>query len=148
MQPQPYVGIALHRRRSVIVQRSCEGETLSVTQVMNDDVVAFAKAVTDAGEHPEVVIEACYGWYWAVDLLHDLGCRVYLAHPLGNAWGNRRVKNDLRDAEDLVDLLRLGRLAEAWIAPKEARELRELARHRAKLVSLNRPDCGASHSAA
>jgi len=133
---QPYVGIDLHRRRIVIVQRSCEGETLSVTQVANDDVVAFAKAVTDAGEHPEVVIEACYGWYWAVDLLEELGCRVHLAHPLGNAWGNRRVKNDLRDAEDLVDLLRLGRLAEAWIAPKEVRELRELVRHRAKLVSL------------
>jgi transposase len=82
------------------------------------------------------VIEAAYGWYWAVDLLEELGCRVHLAHPLGNHWGNRRVKNDLRDAEDLVDLLRLGRLAEAWIAPKEVRELRELVRHRAKLVSL------------
>jgi hypothetical protein len=47
LQPasQPYVGIDLHRRRSVIVQRSCEGETISATQVMNDDVVAFAKAV-------------------------------------------------------------------------------------------------------
>ena len=136
LQPQPYVGIDLHRRRSVIVQRSAEGETLAVTQVTNDDVLAFAKAVTDAGEHPEVVIEACYGWYWAVDLLEELGCRVHLAHPLGNNWGNRRVKNDLRDAEDLVDLLRLGRLAEAWIAPPEVRELRELVRHRAKCVCL------------
>jgi hypothetical protein len=64
LQPasQPYVGIDLHRRRSVIVLRSTEGETLSAIQVMNDDVVAFAKAVTDAGEHPEVAIEACYGW--------------------------------------------------------------------------------------
>ncbi len=103
---------------------------------MNNDVLAFSKAVMAAGERPEMVIEACYGWYWAVDLLQDLGCTVHLAHPLGNAWGNRRVKNDLRDAEDLVDLLRLGRLAEAWIAPKETRELRELVRHRAKLVSL------------
>ena len=74
--------------------------------------------------------------YWAVDLLEDLGCTVHLAHPLGNNWGNRRLKNDLRDAEDLVDLLRLGRLAESWIAPKDVRELRELVRHRAKLVSL------------
>jgi transposase len=136
MQPQPYVGIDLHRRRSVIVQRSHQGETLAATQVANDDVFAFAKAVAAAGEHPEVVIEACYGWYWAVDLLEDLGATVHLAHPLGNNWGNRRVKNDLRDAEDLVDLLRLGRLAESWIAPREIRELRELVRHRAKLVCL------------
>jgi hypothetical protein len=63
LQPQPYVGIDLHRRRSVIVQRSTEGETLAVAKVLNDDVVAFAKAVSAAGEHPEVVIEACHGWY-------------------------------------------------------------------------------------
>jgi transposase len=50
------------------------------------------------------------------------------------------VKNDTRDAEDLADLLRLGRLAEAWIAPPEVRELRELVRYRAKLVSL-RTNC-------
>jgi transposase len=43
----------------------------------------------------------------------------------------RRVKNDVRDAADLADLLRMGRLPEGWIAPPPVRELR---RHRAKLV--------------
>jgi transposase len=65
-----------------------------------------------------------------------MGAHVHLAHPLGNNWGNRRVKNDERDATDLVDLLRLGRLAEAWIAPPEVRELREMVRYRHKLVRL------------
>jgi transposase len=51
-------------------------------------------------------------------------------------WGTRRVKNDERDAIDLVDMLRLGRLPEAWIAPPATRELRELVRYRAKLVAL------------
>ena len=46
------------------------------------------------------------------------------------------MKNDERDATDLVDLLRLGRLAEAWVAPPPLRELRELIRYRAKLVHL------------
>jgi len=46
------------------------------------------------------------------------------------------VKNDQRDAEDLADLYRLGRLAEAWVAPPEVRQLRELVRYRAKLVAL------------
>jgi transposase len=36
----------------------------------------------------------------------------------------------------LADLLRMGRLPEAWIAPPATRELRELVRHRAKLVGL------------
>jgi hypothetical protein len=48
----------------------------------------------------------------------------------------RRVKNDFVDARDLADLLRMGRLPEAWIAPPAAREPRELVRHRAKLVHM------------
>ena len=79
-----------------------------------------------AGEDPEVVLEATYGWYWAVDALQAAGAQVHLAHPLGvKAFEYRRVKNDFRDAADLADLLRMGRLPEAWIAPPATRELRE-----------------------
>lgn len=39
-------------------------------------------------------------------------------------------------AADLADLLRMGRLPEAWIAPPATRELRGWVRHRAKLVGL------------
>jgi transposase len=48
----------------------------------------------------------------------------------------RRVKNDVRDATDLADLLRMGRLPESYVAPPAVRELRELVRHRAKLVAM------------
>ena len=61
-QQREYVGIDLHRRRSVIVRRSAAGETLEVTKVDNADLLAFEQAVMAAGEHPEVVLEACYGW--------------------------------------------------------------------------------------
>ena len=134
-QQQQYVGIDLHRRRSVIVRRNEAGETLETVRIDNDPV-ALAAELAKAGEHPEVILEATYGWYWAADVLEECGANVHLAHPLGNNWGNRRVKNDERDATDLVDLLRLGRLAEAWIAPPPLRELRELIRYRAKLVHL------------
>jgi transposase len=74
--------------------------------------------------------------YWAADALAELGAGVHLAHPLGvKGFSYRRVKNDERDAEDLADLLRMGRLPEAWIAPPATRECRELVRHRAKLVA-------------
>jgi transposase len=90
-----------------------------------------------AGQAPEVVLEATYGWYWAVNASQAGDARVHLAHPLGvKAFAYRRVKNDVRDAVDLADLLRMGRLPEAWIAPRATRELRELVRHRAKLVGL------------
>ena len=130
-----YVGIDLHRRRSVIVRKNSDGEVLSKVHIDNDPV-ALASAVSAAGPNPEVVLEATFGWYWAADVLADLGANVHLAHPLGNNWGNRRVKNDERDANDLVDLLRMGRLAEAWIAPPAIRELRELTRYRHKLSQL------------
>ncbi len=130
-----YVGIDLHRRRSVVVRKNADGELLSKVHIDNTPM-ALAQAVAAAGPEPEVVLEATFGWYWAADVLEELGARVHLAHPLGNNWGNRRVKNDERDATDLVDLLRLGRLAESWIAPPEIRELREMTRYRHKLVRL------------
>jgi transposase len=130
-----YVGVDLHRRRSVIVRKDPDGMAIETVQIDNS-AVALAEVVARAGESPEVVLEATYGWYWAADVLAELGAHVHLAHPLGNNWGNRRVKNDERDAGDLVDLLRLGRLAESYIAPPGLRELRELVRHRAKLVAL------------
>jgi transposase len=130
-----YVGMDLHRRRSVIYVMNDRGEKLSCVRIAND-ATRLLEEVGAAGDDCEVVIEATYGWYWAVDLLQEHGYRVHLAHPAGNDWGKRRVKNDERDARDLADLLRLGRLAEAWIAPPETRQLRELVRYRAKLVNL------------
>ena len=129
-----FVGIDLHRRRSVIVRMTESGERLDGVRIGNDPY-ALASVMAQAGEHPEVVLEATYGWYWAADLLAGLGASVHLAHPLGvKGFAYRRVKNDFVDAADLADLLRMGRLPEAWIAPPAIRELRELVRHRAKLV--------------
>jgi transposase len=130
------VGIDLHRRRSVIVRMTAAGAVLETTRIVNG-ADRLAAVLRRAGESPEVVLEATYGWYWAADVLAAGGARVHLAHPLGvKAFAYRRVKNDVRDASDLADLLRMGRLPEAWIAPPVTRELRELVRHRAKLVGL------------
>jgi transposase len=131
-----FVGIDLHRRRSVIVRTTDTGEVLESVRILND-VDRLRSVMANAGVDPEVVLEATYGWYWAVDALQEAGARVHLAHPLGvKMFEYRRVKNDVRDAKDLADLLRMRRLPEAWIAPPETRELRELVRHRAKLVGL------------
>ena len=131
-----FVGIDLHRQRSVIVRQSDSGAQLSAVRIVNDPV-ALGLQLEDAGADPEVVLEATYGWYWAVDVLQAHGARVHLAHPLGvKGFRYRRVKNDVRDAGDLADLLRMGRLPEAWIAPPATRELRELVRYRAKLVAI------------
>ena len=74
--------------------------------------------------------------YWAADLLQAEGARVHLVHPLGLHWDSRRVKNDVKDATELAHRLRRNDIPEAWIAPPEVRELRELVRYRAKLTAL------------
>jgi hypothetical protein len=133
---QQYVGIDLHRRRSVIVRMTPEGEVIEQVRIDNDPV-ALSLEIAKAGTNPEVVLEATYGWYWAADVLKDAGAEVHLAHPLGiNGFKNRRVKRDGVDAYDLADLLRMNRLPEGWIAAHHIRELRELVRYRAKLVAL------------
>jgi transposase len=130
------VGMDLHRRRSVLVRMTESGEHLETVRISNDPEYLQA-VMARAGEAPDVVLEATYGWYWAADTLAELGATVHLAHPLGvKMFSLRRVKNDQRDAADLADLLRMGRLPEAWIAPPACRELRGWVRHRAKLVGL------------
>jgi transposase len=133
---QQIVGMDIHRRRSVLVRMTEAGDRLETVQITNDPE-RLRSVLGRAGDAPEVVLEAAYGWYWAADTLAEAGANVHLAHPLGvKAFSYRRVKNDERDAADLADLLRMGRWPEAWIAPPATRELRELVRHRAKLVAL------------
>src|ERR1700760_1958500 len=130
------VGMDLHRRRSVLVRMTGDGRKLETVRIENSPA-ALRAVIARAGEHPRVVIEATYGWYWAADVLAAAGAEVHLAHPRGvKAFSYRRVKNDEKDSADLADLLRMGRLPEAWIAPAEIRDLRELTRYRDKLVKL------------
>jgi transposase len=84
-----------------------------------------------------VVLEAAYGWFWVADTLAEVGGEVLLALPLGvKGFAYRRVKNDERDAADLAEVLRMGRLPGAWVAPHQVCGLRELTRCRHKLVRL------------
>ncbi len=69
-----FVGIDLHRRRSVIVRTTEGGEVLETVRIVND-VERLASVMARAGECPEVVLEATYGWYWARCVA---GCRLLL----------------------------------------------------------------------
>jgi hypothetical protein len=55
------VGIDLHRRRTVIVRMTQAGELLETVRIDNDPL-ALGSEIAKAGEHPEVVLEATYGW--------------------------------------------------------------------------------------
>jgi transposase len=130
-----WVGVDLHLHRSVICRIDEQGRELECVRIDNDPTALVAQ-VRKAGRGAPVAIEATYGWYWAVDALTAGRFEVHLAHPYGMKAmrKRRRVKNDARDAYELANLLRLGSLPEAYIAPPQLRELRELVRHRRQLV--------------
>ena len=77
-----FVGIDLHRRRSVIVRTTEGGEVLETVRIVND-VERLASVMARAGECPEVVLEATYGWYWAVDALQAGRCQRAPGPPVG-----------------------------------------------------------------
>ena len=89
------VGMDLHRRRSVLVRMTEDGRKLETVRIENSPQ-ALRAVLARAGKNPRVVVEATYGWYWAVDVLEEAGAEVHLAHPLGvKAFTYRRVKDDL-----------------------------------------------------
>ena len=51
-----YAGTDLHRRRSVIVRKNAVGDKLGSVRVDNNPL-ALAAVIADAGPEPEVVIE-------------------------------------------------------------------------------------------
>ena len=53
MREQQYVGIDLHRRRSVIVRMNDAGEMVGVSKIDNDPL-ALSLAIAEAGPDPEV----------------------------------------------------------------------------------------------
>ena len=84
-----FVGMDLHRRTSVLVRMCESGQHLETVRILNDRD-SLADVMSRAGECPEVVLEATYGWYWAADALAELGASVHLAHLglpfLGLPW--------------------------------------------------------------
>ncbi len=131
-----YVGIDLHRQRSVVVVLNEDGDRVSWRRIDNTPENWRLRSLLPAARG-DVALEATWGWYWAADVIAETGARLHLAHPLAIAgYANRRVKNDVADATLLADLLRMGRLPEAWVPPPAVRELREEVRYRHKLTRL------------
>ena len=130
-----WVGVDLHRRRSQIAIIDEHGELTLSRRIVNDPGT-FKELLGDPdGTH--VALEATYGWEWLADLLEEAGYGVHLAHPLRTrAIAAARVKTDAVDAPTLAHLLRTGLLPEAYIAPTELRDLRELLRHRVVLTKM------------
>src|SRR3954471_24465503 len=129
-----WVGIDLHRRRSHIAIVDEHGELTESRRIANDRDT-FLELLGDPGDgETHVALEATYGWEWLPEPLEGGGYDLPLAHPLRTRA--IAAKTDAIDARTLAQLLRAGMLPEAYVAPRELRDLRELLRHRATLTRM------------
>src|SRR5712691_4518376 len=130
------VGIDLHRNRSQIAVIDGQGE-LSLSKRIVNDRATFLELLAGLEGESRIAVEATYGWEWLAELLEDAGYEIQLAHPLRTrAIAAARVKTDAVDAKTLAHLLRADLLPEAYIAPRELRDLRDLLRHRVALTRM------------
>ena len=130
------VGIDLHRNRSHIAVIDEQGELTLSKRIVNGRE-AFLELLGGLEGESQIAVEATYGWEWLAELLEDSGYDLHLAHPLRTrAIAAARVKTDAVDAKTLALLLRADLLPEAYVAPRELRDLRELLRHRIALTAM------------
>src|SRR5436190_444864 len=131
-----WVGIDVHRSRCQVAVLDDDGTELISRRIANDPTTVLELLAEIDGES-KIALEATYGWEWLADVLEDAGYELHLSHPLRTkAIASARVKNDAVDARTLAHLLRTGLLPEAYIAPRELRELRDLLRHRVALTRM------------
>jgi transposase len=130
------VGIDLHRKRSHVAVLDGAGRQLLSRRIVNDPAT-FLELLGELDGESSIALEATYGWEWLADVLQDAGYELHLAHPMRTkAIASARVKTDAVDARTLAHLLRADLLPEAYIAPRELRDLRDLLRHRVALTRM------------
>lgn len=129
-----YLGVDLHKRTCWVTAMTAEGEvreSRSLSTERESLLGYFGKVAKPAA----VAVEATFNWYYFLDLIEPLGLELHLVHPYKTrAIASARIKHDRLDSRILAELLRTGFLAEAWIAPREVREQRQLLRYRAQTV--------------
>ena len=95
-----YVGVDLHRKRSVVAALNDQGELMLSRRIAScpeDFQRVFGELEPSS---LSVAFEATYGWFWFADLLADAGIKAHMAHPLATkAISAGRVKNDSVDVD-------------------------------------------------
>jgi transposase len=131
-----YIGVDLGKRKAVVVKKDRQGKitgkvTVPVTQA------ALESYFSKQDRKSQVVVEATGNWMYLYETIERYTPQVVLAHPLKTrAIAEARIKTDTIDATTLAELLRLDGIPKAYIPPREVRDIREVLRYRASLVSV------------
>src|SRR5579863_1710373 len=87
------------------------------------------------GQTVRVGIEAVGNSQWFEQMLAEMGHELWIGDAAQiRRLEVRRQKTDRRDAQHILDLLLDGRFPRLWVPSVEVRDVRQLLRHRQKLV--------------
>jgi len=130
-----YIGMDIHRKFSTVCRMDERGAVLAERKLWHDDLEGLEGFFRESPPGTKAVMEATVGWMWLSDLLEGLGVEVHLAHMAGvKLIATSRLKTDRVDARVLAQLLRADFLPEAYLAPREVRDLRMQLRHRQGMI--------------
>jgi len=130
-----HIGADVHKEYTVFCILTPEGEIEQRVRVENNP--QFIREFLSQIPRPaHLALEASYHWQPFFELVEEMDIQVSLAHPFKvKLIAEARIKTDTIDATTLAHLLRLDYLPTAYIPPRGVRDLREILRHRAKLVA-------------
>jgi len=131
-----YVGLDIHTNGFYGTIMDKQGEIIAEGKInyTKEAVQNFFAGISSS--KIRVAIEACGIWRGVYRLLTELGYEVVLASPLKTHQIAARKKTDKVDSKILADLLRTGYLPEVYIPSEDVMKLRDIARHRARLVRI------------
>lgn len=129
-----FTGIDLHKRTSFVTTIDKEGKIVQKANLPSHatEILAFLEKLDGP---TQIVIESCSSWYWLYDALTEAGYSVVISHPLKTkAIASAKIKNDKVDSHMLAQLLRADLIPTVHVSTLETRQLKELLRHRSRLV--------------
>ena len=129
-----YIGLDVHKKGSVYCCQDESGKVIR-TGELSHTLQDVRQLVACDGQGTRVAIEATGSWQHVAAMLQSQGAQVVLSHPRRTrAIAAAKVKTDAIDARTLADLLRVGLLPQAYLAPPSIQALRRLVRTRTSLV--------------
>jgi len=130
------IGCDLHRRYQVIAMLDTGTGEMSRRELEHES--GEARRFYAELEKPSLIgIEATGYTQWFERLMAELGHELWVGDPAEiRARAVRRQKTDTRDAQHLLELLLTKRFPRVWVPTPEERDVRQLLKHRDKLVKM------------
>jgi transposase len=130
-----YCGIDLHSTNQVVVILDEEDRPVLERRLPNRLDVVLEELGAYREDLAGIAVESTYNWYWLVDGLMEADHSVSLVNTSAvKQYEGLKHTDDRHDARWLAQMMRLGILPTGYIYPKQDRPVRDLLRHRIRLV--------------